>query len=206
MRMTVVTAAVLALTAIGQAKSVSERQVTVYLSNSNIIPAVVSGQAIALASDMFAGIGVTLNFKFGRPSPSEPAPIVIEFGDNTPESLLPGVWAYALPFEGVHIRIFWDRMRFERCPQRLLAHVMVHEITHILQGVARHSAEGIMHDRWTDHERFTLEHRSLGFTAEDVDLIYRGVDARAARRAGQAAGLAPAASNSIQLPVTARYD
>lgn len=51
----------------------------------------------------------------------------------------------------------------------------------ILQGVARHSAEGIMNLRWTDQERSALERRPLGFTEADVDLIYRGMDARGAR-------------------------
>ena len=55
--------------------------------------------------------------------------------------------AYALPFEGTHIVVFYDRV--EECVRAdlfptLLAYVLVHEITHILQEITRHSATGIM--------------------------------------------------------------
>lgn len=192
MKFTVVTAAALLMAAQAQGKSGTARQLKVYSDNIIAVPIVVMGQAIAVAADMFARIGVTLNWKLGLPSPSESAPIIVEFVGSTPASLLPGAWAYALPYEGVHIRIFWDRLQRERSPERLLAHVLVHEITHILQGVDRHSAEGIMNLRWTDDERLALERRPLGFTEEDVDLIYRGMDARGAR-GPKAAGLALAA-------------
>jgi hypothetical protein len=180
MKITVVALAALAVAVSAQGKSGNERQVTVYLRNGAAVPFVVRAQAMALASEMFARIGVTLNSHEVRPSASETAAIVIELVDRTPAGFLPRAWAYALPFEGVHIRIFWDRMQFETCPQTLLAHVMVHEITHILQGVDRHSAEGIMNTRWTARERHTLERAPLHFTEEDVRLIYLGIDSRGA--------------------------
>jgi hypothetical protein len=180
MTITVVTAAALLIAAGAQGKSGTERQVTVYLRNGIIVPIVVRAQAEALASQMFSGVGVTLNLREVKPPSSGTGAIIIELVDQTPAGFLPRAWAYALPYEGVHIRIFWGRMEIERSPQKLLAHVMVHEITHILQGVARHSAEGIMNLRWTDQERLVLERRPLGFTEEDVDLIYRGMDARRA--------------------------
>jgi len=57
---------------------------------------------------------------------------------------------------------------------------MVHEITHILQGEARHSAEGIMKARWTPDDLAAMGVKPLTFTAEDVDLIYQGMDYREA--------------------------
>jgi hypothetical protein len=180
--MTIAAVAVVALlmAAGARGKSGTERQVAVYLDNSIVVPFLVRGQAERLASKMFAGIGVTLNFR-SAPKASETEVIVIEFVDITPARLLPGAWADARTYEGVHIRVFWDRLRLPRCSPQLLAHVMVHEITHILQGVARHSAEGIMNLRWTDEERSALERKPLGFTEADVDLIHRGMDARGAR-------------------------
>jgi hypothetical protein len=200
MKLTVVALAALVVAVSAQGKSGTERQVTVYLNNSNVVPVFVRVRAEALASKMFAGIGVTLNLREARPAASETAAIVIEFGDRTPAGLLPLAWAYALPFEGVHIRIFWDRMERERCAHQLLAHVMVHEITHILQHVDGHSAEGIMNARWTKQERLALERRPLCFTAEDVDLIYQGMDARGTRglkAAGQALAAMPLKVASI---------
>jgi hypothetical protein len=181
-----VAVAALLMAAGAQDKSGTERHVAVYLENSILVPFAVKGEAEALVSEMFAGIGVRLNLHEGRPPASEIGAIIVELVDWTPARFLPGAWAYALPYEGVHIRIFWERMKLEPCPEPILAHVMVHEITHILQGFDRHSAQGIMNARWTDQERLALKRRPLRFTTEDVDLIHRGMNARVARRAGQA--------------------
>jgi hypothetical protein len=181
MKIAVLTGAALLIATGAQGKSGTERQATVYLCNGNVIPFVVKAQAEALASEMFAGIRVTLNLREVRPPASETAAIIIEFGDRSPTGLLPGAFAYSLPYEGIHIRIFWDRMQYAISPETLLAHVMVHEITHILQGVPRHSDRGIMNARWTSAEMAALRRTPLQFTDEDVNLIYQGMDARDAR-------------------------
>jgi hypothetical protein len=174
MRITALTSVALAMAASAQGHYGSERHVTVCLNNTIDVPVIILARAKGLASGMFAGIGITLDFLDGRPAPSQTPAIAIEFVSDTPAGLLPGTWAYALPYEGVHIRIFWDRIEIERSSPELLAHVMVHEITHILQGTDRHSGEGIMNTRWTNQERQALERKPLHFTEEDVDLIYRG--------------------------------
>jgi hypothetical protein len=174
MRITVLTSAALVMAASARGNYGSERHVTVCLNNTIAVPVIVLARAKGLASGMFAGIGITLTFLEGRPAPSQTAAIAIEFVNDTPAGLLPGTWAYALPYEGVHIRIFWDRIEIERSSPEVLAHVMVHEITHMLQGTDRHSGEGIMNARWTKQERQVLERKPLHFTDEDVDLIYRG--------------------------------
>jgi hypothetical protein len=127
---------------------------------------------------MFKKIDVSLVWRAGHPTASEPAPISIEFVTHTPNDLPPNALAYALPYEGVHIRIFWDRINVSPSPRDLLAHVIVHEITHILEGVARHSETGIMKAQFTIGDLSMMKARSFGFTAEDVRLIYNGVDHR----------------------------
>jgi hypothetical protein len=60
-----------------------------------------------------------------------------------------------LPYEGTHIVIFYDRVQAAIAPGRvttLLAHVMAHEVTHMLEGIPRHSAEGVL----TVHQRRLL--------------------------------------------------
>ena len=55
--------------------------------------------------------------------------------------------------------IFYDRVRKIK-PNKIpavLAHVMVHEVTHILQGICRHSASGVMKAQW-DEEDFLTAH------------------------------------------------
>jgi hypothetical protein len=63
----------------------------------------------------------------------------------------------------------------------LLAHVLVHEITHVLEGISRHSATGIMKDRWDDNDYSEMRRKPLRFAQEDVNLIYDGLKARQAR-------------------------
>jgi hypothetical protein len=49
----------------------------------------------------------------------------------------------ALPLEGSHARVFYDRVLRaspdDAYQDALLAHVMAHEIAHVLQGLIRHS-------------------------------------------------------------------
>jgi len=60
----------------------------------------------------------------------------------------------------------------------LLAYVLVHEITHVLQGTNRHSEMGIMKAAWDETDFFDMAHGQLQFSPEDVSLIYRGMDTR----------------------------
>lgn len=63
----------------------------------------------------------------------------------------------------------------------LLAHVLAHEITHILEGIARHSQQGLMKAKWDNKDYVRMRERSLKFTPEDVNLIYEGLLARQER-------------------------
>lgn len=96
----------------------------------------------------------------------------------------PNALAYAQPYEGVHIVVLYDRLENSTAGDlpkaTLLAHVFAHEITHVLQGCVRHSAAGIMKACWSESESFSMLRRPLPFTAEDIDLIQRGVRARSA--------------------------
>lgn len=157
------------------------RQVTVYLSGNMAVDPAIQGTAKTLASVMFSQIGVHIQWRSGNPARPEAGAIVVEFVTDVPSTFKPGALAYALPYEGVHIRILWDRIGGSSYSREILAHVMVHEITHILQGEARHSAEGIMKANWSMAEMASMREKPLRFTAEDVDLIYRGMDTREAR-------------------------
>ena len=70
-------------------------------------------------------------------------------------------------------------MRTKHAPL-LLSYVLVHEITHILQGIDGHSWVGIMKARWDDDDLFEMNRERLQFTPQDVSLIYRGLECRAA--------------------------
>jgi len=64
----------------------------------------------------------------------------------------------------------------------LLAHVLVHEITHILEGVARHSETGVMKAHWTSEDYRKMGGHHLPFAPEDVELIQLGMKSRLAMK------------------------
>jgi hypothetical protein len=111
--------------------------------------------------------------------------IKVSLSLNTPKDLAVGALAYALPYEGVHIQVFYDRMANAGNDLRpkLLAYVIVHEITHVLQGVDRHCDSGIMMAHWSAHEFGRMRFGQLRFAKEDIELIHDGLAARAAHLA-----------------------
>jgi hypothetical protein len=57
---------------------------------------------------------------------------------------------------------------------------MTHEITHILQGISRHSLTGVMKAHWDAHDFAQMAYQPLPFAPEDVDLIQQGLLTQAA--------------------------
>jgi hypothetical protein len=127
--------------------------------------------------------------------------IKISLSLNTPKDLAPGALAYALPYEGVHIEVFYDRMANAGNDLRpkLLAYVIVHEITHVLQAVDRHSESGIMMAHWGAPEYGRMRIGQLKFADGDIELIHKGLELRAAHAAAGTlvAAAAPAAAQAV---------
>jgi hypothetical protein len=161
----------------------AERNVTVYVNNDlntrGALP-----QAQERAAKMFAEAGVRIDWRIGRPSGAQPErepAIVIRLAKQTPADYLPGALAFAKVYEGVHITVFWDRIECQprfAPPTFVLAHVLVHEITHILQGIDRHSESGVMKSRWTSEDYHAMAIKPLRFTPLDVELIQLGLARR----------------------------
>ena len=158
----------------------NDRPVTVCMNGGT--HGVTALQAKTAASKMFAEIGVKIDWR--NPSACPADALRISLSMSTPATLLPGALAYALPYEGTHIVVFYDRLQLAVHPgrlPRLLAHVLVHEITHILQGVNRHSDNGVMKARWESSDLSAMDSKSLGFAEDDVRLIHLGLAGRATR-------------------------
>jgi len=161
--------------------SAAGRNVSICLEDET--GSLVAGQARMLASKMFREIGVAIVWH-GHFRNCSTGAILISLRQNTPANLKPGVLAYAAPYEGTHIRVFYDRicqMHEPAMVPTVLAHVLVHEITHILQGVSRHSEAGIMKAYWGEEDCFQMRFKPLQFAQEDIDLIYQGLAARSRR-------------------------
>jgi len=159
----------------------AQQKVTVYLRERAAVHPEVRIPAEWLATKMFAKIGISLEWDRGERAGESSQPYVfIELVTGTAESRMPGALAYALPYEGTHITVFFDRVERMRDPSTVLAHVIVHEITHLLQGVSRHSDAGVMKAHWTGGDFGGMRVAPLPFTQWDVDLIYAGLSARRA--------------------------
>src|ERR1700676_2447136 len=89
--------------------------------------------AVSRASSLFLSAGVDLDWHAGLSfcQRQHDQAIVVSLLTSTPKTFHPGALAYAYPYEGVHIQVFYDRIAIaypELLPP-LLAHVMVHEIS-----------------------------------------------------------------------------
>jgi len=135
----------------------------------------------SLASQIFAEIGVTIQWYRMRQCLSKSA-ILVSLSTQTPADQLPPLaLAYSFPYEGTHIVVFFDRVKERVEPTlviRLLAYVLVHEITHMLERVDSHSEAGIMKASWDSGDYFEMGRLGLRFTGSDIRAIYAGLRAR----------------------------
>jgi hypothetical protein len=142
------------------------------------------GRAEELSSEMFGAIGIKIEWSRRDDCHLRGGAIVVTLSYETPASEYEGAYAFAKPYEATHIVVFWDRVQHKVPPPRaptLLAHVLVHEITHILQGISRHSETGVMKTGWSSDDLYQMGKKPLEFTAEDVRLIHAGIASRSLR-------------------------
>ncbi len=142
--------------------------------------------ASGFTSKVFAQVGVELEWHWRGKCPLAPHLIDVEFFDNASAARQPGALAYALPIEGTHIVIFYDRVAALARANRLsvnilLGYVMAHEIAHILQGICTHSKSGIMKAKWEYADTYLMQSGKLGFTASDIEMIRLGIACRNSR-------------------------
>jgi hypothetical protein len=107
--------------------------------------------------------------------------IVVALGSNAPAGVTNSALAYSTyGAKGPCVTILMNRLEgnLKASPIHggsLLGHVLAHEICHVLQGVARHSLEGIMKGHWSLQETMDMPFRRLRFTEEDRELILIGL-------------------------------
>jgi hypothetical protein len=146
-------------------------------------------QAVGLAKDqaarMFGRIGIRLEWRSTGRAPLASTAILVDIIEHASPNECGQALACARPYEGVHIRVFYDRLQatvFKSVVPALLAHVLVHEITHILQGSNRHADRGVMKETWDAPDFAKMRSPGLPFTEADVVLIERGWAARGSGR------------------------
>jgi hypothetical protein len=129
--------------------------VTVCVGKAAAVEAEVFDRAEVSAGKILALIGVKIEWRNqGHNCPPERDPIILDVTTNTPRDYFPQALATALPFEGIHIRVFYDRIQQIRTDQAvpLLGHVLAHEIVHILSDTDFHPETGVMKRRWSQSD------------------------------------------------------
>jgi len=91
---------------------------------------------------------------------------------------------------GVHrIAVFEDNVKvrasaYQIDEYKVMAHVLAHEIGHLLERMDHHSDTGIMKASWTRDDYRTMAHHPLPFAKEDLEMIHCNLEEmRAHRRA-----------------------
>lgn len=158
------------------------QQLTVYtLSGKTLVPNEVMARARYMATKVLAGAGVTVEWVTGeRPRDPQRAfcgdRLTIVFDTKASAGFAAQAMAYTRLNAGwsTEIHIFYDRVSaFPDRPRmaEFLGHVLAHEIAHVLQGVVRHSNEGVMKAHWNDRDCADMVRKPLLFAVEDVELI-----------------------------------
>ena len=162
------------------ASAVRGADVTLLMTGQTMVPNLVRMAATDQATRMFAGIGVRVESKkHNLQSRSEGIVIQVRFINDTPGH--PGAMAFSNPFDPVPVvTVLYDQFLFatERNRERraaLLAHVLVHEIGHLLTRTDGHSPEGVMKAHWSNADLTRMAYRPLPFLPSDVDMILRGL-------------------------------
>jgi hypothetical protein len=141
--------------------------------------------ARALASEMFRRIGVEIDWRSNTTRCRAISEVVQIRIQHSSTGLLPrDALAYAKPIEGVHIVVFYDRVRETVTAVKvpfLLAHVLVHEIAHMLEGCSHHAQDGIMKAQWDSVDYRKMFPTPLSFTTTDIQLIRNGMRGRESR-------------------------
>ena len=168
--------------AAGQAKQPEgPSDVTVCVRNTIIATPGAIERAKLVAKNMFASIGISVAWRGELSEHEQGVFINVVLTSGGPGDEEGGALAEAYPFAIEHdITIRYDRVHnsagvSKELEPLILAHVLAHEITHVLQCVDRHSETGIMKARWTSDDYYDMRWKPLEFTPEDVQLIHLGM-------------------------------
>lgn len=157
--------------------------VTVCIYNRAGVPWTVMERAKRVAATAFASAGIEVRWatgnRLGEPREAAAGEMLTVVFDATAPAHLPRAMAITNVGRevGADVYIFYNRVASrgtgfgERLMPELLGNVLAHELTHALQGVARHSNEGLMKAVWSLSDYAEMFRGPLRFAAEDLDLL-----------------------------------
>jgi hypothetical protein len=143
-----------------------------------------------LASGRFASIGIGIDWREADSCPVRVGAIQVHLSHDSTKfrDLGTEALAFARPYTRT-IVVFVDRVKeaSRSLGVSVMPSVLVHEITHILEGIDRHSATGVMKAQWNYKDYSAMYREALAFAQEDIDLIYAGLKIPRATEAAVAA-------------------
>lgn len=157
--------------------------VTVYVDGAGVL---FSFQTRVLADRMLAAAGVRVQWRQGEANTDATGGLVIAIrfvGAGEYEEYSGGLSRAYIFGRGIrNITVLHSRVRATAAAAgvaeyRLSAHVLAHEIVHVLQGFDRHSNSGLMKAQWTRADYEVMARKTLPLTEEDVKFVLLGVEA-----------------------------
>jgi hypothetical protein len=171
--------AILGLAAMGL--GLHAQTIRVYVQDSvGVCPADLN-RATTEAAALLAPADVRIEWRHGGPKSGDPdslRPILVHIMSDIPEGHSPGALAFAQAFEGIHMTVLYNRVLKIETPHVVLGYVLAHEVTHLLEGISRHSATGVMKAHWGWAEYSAMRRGTFVLSNEDIDLIRLGMEAR----------------------------
>jgi hypothetical protein len=168
----------------------SEPRVRVHLVNIMTVPAPALARARDVAAGLFSAIGVRLEWKEGEARLLYKTGTCTRLANEILEVQFDEVAAARFPRDalaytvlgqdGITVHIFCNRVATAHSRDLtpvLLGYVLAHEITHALEGVARHSEGGLMKAHWTSEDYNRMSQQHLRFAQEDAQLVRAHIDA-----------------------------
>ena len=181
--------------------------VTIVWQESNLFALDQWQHAIFVATRIYRSIGVELEWRTGAGATKRkfcgcaPSEIIeLQVDPTADRKVASGALAYALPMavSGIRIHVIHGQPDniWETVPN-LLGYVLAHEIGHVLQGVARHSDEGLLKAKWTGADYGQMRMLRLTFRPEDAEM-----NQEPPQRATRAIGLKDSAVRVVEIQDT----
>ena len=150
--------------------------IRICIQHRGLVNNFVMARAQTVVKGVFSHADIQIEWLSSRRCMNAPDNVIrIEMDSAPPSRFGPETMAYAMPYRatGTTIHVFYDRVVQDHhdMPAEVLGHVIAHEIGHVLEGVARHSADGLMKPRWNMVDYWRMRRLNLFFAAEDVELI-----------------------------------
>jgi hypothetical protein len=158
--------------------------IVVQLNYDYSVPPTTVYRAKALATRLFAKAGVPVAFSSHQDKRDKQPRMEFQMYIQTETlgEVNSSALARSFPFRSNgQVQIYYSRIaNYNPAESRpaVLAYIMVHELTHVFQGVKRHSENGVMKETWDREDFKKIEKATLEFDQTDVVMIQNGLRAR----------------------------